>query len=352
MLELINLHKSYRAFRVEEINLRVNRGDYFVILGRSGAGKTLLLEMAAGIRNPDQGSILLEGKDITSSRPQARDVGLVFQDQAIFPHLTVAGNIAYPLKRRKYKRKEIRKRVRELADTTGLTALLDRYPPTLSGGEIQRTVLARTLAREPRVLLLDEPLSSLDVQYKRELQSLLRHLNQQGQTIVHVTHNYEEAMALANRVAVIDQGRIRQQGEIHDVFRNPSNSFIAEFVGIRNFFRAHVEAWPGKEHCRARVNDGVVFALPAGSPEGDVVITLEARSVILSKNKPESSALNNFQGTVTDVVPTGQGLEVVVDIGVDLAALITRESLEKLNIHAGSQLWISFKATALSLARY
>jgi molybdopterin-binding protein len=351
MLELINIHKSYREFRVENIRLQVYPGDYFVILGRSGAGKTLLLEMAAGIRQPDQGTILLGGQDITSTRPQDRNIGLVFQDQAIFPHMTVAGNIAYPLRRGGYKRKDIRVRVRDLARTAGLTDLLDRYPATLSGGESQRTVLARTLASEPQVLLLDEPLSSLDVQYKRELQSFLRTLNQQGQTIVHVTHDYEEAMALANRVAVIDRGRIRQQGEIHEVFRNPSNSFIAEFVGIRNFFRGHVEAWPGRQPKRARVDNGVAFAVPAATDEGEVVITLEARNIILSKNKTESSALNNFYGTVRDVVPTRQGLEVVVDIGIDLAALITRESLVKLNIQTGSKVWISFKASSLGVSR-
>ena len=351
MLELINIHKSYSGFRVEDINLSVSPGDYFVILGRSGAGKTLLLEMAAGIRKPDRGSILLDGMDVTFNRPQDRNIGLVFQDQAIFPHLTVAGNIAYPLRRNGYNRREIRRRIRELAQPAGLTALLDRYPATLSGGESQRTVLARTLASEPKVLLLDEPLSSLDVQYKRELQSFLRTLNQQGQTIVHVTHDYEEAMALANRVAVIDQGRIRQQGEIHQVFRNPSNSFIAEFVGIRNFFRGHVKAWPGKEHKRARVDNEVVLAVPAATDDGEVMITLEARNIILSKNKTESSALNNFRGTVTDVVPTRQGLEVVVDIGVELAALITRESQQKLDIHTGSKLWISFKASALNVSR-
>jgi molybdopterin-binding protein len=351
MLELIHIHKSYSGFRVEDVSLLVNRGDYFVILGRSGAGKTLLLEMAAGIRTPDHGSILLEGKDVTFTRPQDRNIGLVFQDQAIFPHLTVAGNIAYPLKRKGYKRKDIRRRIRELAQTAGLTDILDRYPATLSGGESQRTVLARTLAGDPKVLLLDEPLSSLDVQYKRELQSFLRTLNQQGRTIVHVTHDYEEAMALANRVAVMDQGRIRQQGEIHQVFRNPSNNFIAEFVGIRNFFRGHVEAWPGKEHKRVRVDNGVVFAVPGDIDEGEAVITLEARSIILSKNRPESSALNNFHGTVTDVVPTRQGLEVVVDIGVDLAVLITHESQKNLDIHTGSKLWTSFKANALSVSQ-
>jgi len=349
MLELRNIGKNYGDFQVEDINLRVEQGDYFVILGRSGAGKTLLLEIAAGIRIPDAGRVLLEDEDITTKRPQNRGLGLVFQDQAIFPHLTVAANIAYPLKRRGFNQSTIRARVEELAETTGLSHLLQRYPPSLSGGESQRTVLARTLALEPGVLLLDEPLASLDVQYRKGLQSLLRKLNRQGQTIVHVTHNYEEAMALANRVAVMNHGKIQQQGELHQVFRNPSSRFIAEFVGIRNFFKGKVEGLPGKAHKRAMLEQGVIVYVSTSAPEGEVVITLEARNVILSKDRPASSALNNFRGKVKDVMPSPQGPEVLVDIGIDMVVLITRESQIKLDIQPGAYVWISFKANALTV---
>ena len=349
MLELRNISKTYESFRVEDISLKIDPGDYFVILGRSGAGKTLLLEIAAGIRRADHGNIILGNRDITHARIQQRNLGLVFQDYAVFPHLTVAGNIAYPLKRKGHHRSGVQKRTRELARITGLEHLLNRYPASLSGGEIQRTVLARTLALEPSVLLLDEPLTSLDVQFKRELQALLRRLNQQGQTIVHVTHDYQEALALANRVAVMENGRISQQGEIHEVFRNPSNSFIADFVGIRNFFRAMIEPLPGKDHKAAQLGGGNTFLVSAEIAPGEAVITLDARSVILSNNQPDSSALNNLQGIVKDIIPTRQGLEVMVDAGVDIAALITRESLERLNIEPGRKVWVSFKASALSV---
>ena len=166
---------------------------------------------------------------------------------------------------------------------------------------------------------------------------------------MHVTHDYQEALALANRVAVMENGRISQQGEIHEVFRNPSNSFIADFVGIRNFFRAMIEPLPGKDHKAAQLGGGNTFLVSAEIAPGEAVITLDARSVILSNNQPDSSALNNLQGIVKDIIPTRQGLEVMVDAGVDIAALITRESLERLNIEPGRKVWVSFKASALSV---
>ncbi|MBS3806675.1 MAG: ABC transporter ATP-binding protein [Bacteroidales bacterium] len=350
MLELQDISKYLEDFQIRDVHLRVSQGDYLVILGRSGAGKTLLLEILAGIRKPDKGTIRLEDHDITHQRIQHRDVGLVFQDHAIFPHLTVASNIGYPLRRMGLRNKQMRQRVRELAHTAGLSHLLDRYPATLSGGEIQRTVLARTLARNPRLLLLDEPLTSLDVQYKRELQSLLRRLNHQGQTIIHVTHDYEEALALASRVAVMDQGRIRQQGTVEEVFRNPSSSFIAEFVGMRNFFRGTVERLTGKDHKTIRLErSDVSFFVPAGTEEGDVVVTLPARNIILSRSKPDSSALNNFPGTIKDLIPTRQGFEAIVDIGIPLAVMITRESQTRLQIEPSAEIWISFKANSLDV---
>lgn len=350
MLKLQGISKSYSDFRIHGIHMEVQAGDYFVVLGRSGAGKTLLLEALAGIRSPDEGRVVLDGQDITRQRIQQRQVGLVFQDHAIFPHLTVAANIAYPLKRNGYSRSEIRRQVQELATTTGLSHLLERYPRTLSGGEIQRTVLARTLARKPRLLLLDEPLASLDVQYKRELQSLLRRLNQQGQTIMHVTHDYEEAIALANKVAVMDRGQIQQQGTVEEVLRNPSSSFTAQFVGIRNFFRGRVEPLPGKEHKKVSLEGSplTIFA-PPDAPEGDAIITLEARNIILSRSEPDSSALNRFEGTVKDVIPTPQGLEVIVDVGEDVAVMITRESLERLHVEPSARVWVSFKASSLDI---
>jgi molybdopterin-binding protein len=347
MLVLENIYKKFDDFNIKNVSLRVNEGEYSVILGKSGTGKTLILEMIAGFMKPDSGRIWLKDSDITNRKITDRDVGLVFQDYAIFPHKTVFGNIAYPIKNKR----DLKSKVHKLARQTGIDHLLHRYPSTLSGGEIQRTVLARTLAAEPEVLLLDEPLTSLDVQYKKELQGLLRELNRQGQTIIHVTHDYEEALSLANNVAVMHEGSLIQQGEVHEVFRNPANKFVADFVGIRNFFYATVEYDKQKEHNTVRISKDINLAIAKFALEEEqCIVTIDARHIILSKERLNSTALNNFPGMVKEIIPSTGGMEVIVDIGVDIAAVITQESCQRLNIDNGKKVWVSFKASAISVS--
>lgn len=346
MLRLENIHKKLDDFDIRQIDLEIDRGDYFVILGKSGAGKTLVLEMIAGLLKPDKGTIRIEEEDITGKPIQKRNVGLVFQDHAVFPHKTVFQNIAYSLKGTKNKKQK----VYQLAEKVQVKDLLHRYPSTLSGGELQRTILARTLAADPHVLLLDEPLASLDVQYKRELQSLLRSLHKQGQTIIHVTHDYGEAMSLADKVAVMHEGRIVQQGDVHEVFRNPGHKFIADFVGIKNYFRGTVETIPGEQYKEVRVTPEISFkALSEMEEQSECIVVVEAQGIILSNQKMDSTALNNFKGNIKDIIPSLNGLEVVVDIGVDMAAIISEKSLERLQLAKEKEVWMSFKASAVIL---
>jgi len=345
MLKLENIHKAFDDFNIQNVNFSVEQGDYFVILGKSGTGKTLILEMIAGLLMPDKGKIWLERKDITKAKVKDRDVGLVFQDYAIFPHKTVFKNIAYPIKGEK----RLKERVLSLAKQTGVEHLMHRFPSTLSGGEIQRTVLARTLAAEPKVLLLDEPLTSLDVQFKKELQGLLRELNRQGKTIVHVTHDYEEALSLANKVAVMHEGNIVQQGKVNDVFRKPANKFIADFVGIRNFFYARSLSNSNMTHNVAIINDKVSVAFLNQVVNGEgCIITIDARHVILSPHKLDSTALNNYKGEIIDIIPSINGLEVIIDIGVEIAAIITSASYQRFHLGKGKEVWVSFKASAVT----
>ena len=346
MLKLENIHKTFDDFNIQNVNLSVDEGDYYVILGKSGTGKTLILEMIAGLLLPDKGQIWLNKKDITNAKVKDRNVGLVFQDYAIFPHKSVFKNIAYPVKGKK----QLKERVSSLAKQTGVEHLLHRFPSTLSGGEVQRTVLARTLAAEPKVLLLDEPLTSLDVQFKKELQGLLRELNRQGKTIVHVTHDYEEALSLANKVAVMHEGKVVQQGKVNEVFRNPANKFIADFVGIRNFFNARVLSSSNSTHKVARINDKVSVAFLNQTVNGEeCIITIDARHVILSLHKLDSTALNNYKGEVLDVIPSVNGLEVIIDIGVEIAAIITSASYQRFQMDKGKEVWVSFKASAVKV---
>ncbi|MFO8234892.1 MAG: ABC transporter ATP-binding protein [Bacteroidales bacterium] len=352
MLELINIHKTFQDFAVKAISLKVKQGDYYIILGKSGAGKTIVLETIAGLITPDKGSIMLNGNDITKDRIQHRKIGIVFQDYAVFPHKTVYQNIAYPLKK-KYNKAEIEKKVLTLADKTGIKPILHRYPDTLSGGEVQRTVLSRTLAMEPEVLLLDEPLTSLDVQYKRELQSLLRNLNEEGLTMIHVTHDYQEALALANRIAVINKGEIIQKGTVQEVFHAPRNKFIADFVGIRNFFVAEILSQRNAKNKIAKIANDLYFYISNDVEEGEKkVITIEANNIIISEKELESTALNNFEGWIADISPVINGLEVIVDIGVKMVVMITESSFKRLSLRKGTKVWISFKASAISVQNY
>jgi molybdopterin-binding protein len=346
MLALENIYKDFDDFHIKDVSLRVTEGDYTVILGKSGTGKTLILEMIAGFIKPDYGRIWLQNEEITNKKITNRDVGLVFQDYAIFPHKTVFGNIAYPIKHKK----NLKAKVLELAAKTGIDHLLHRFPSTLSGGEVQRAVLARTLASEPEVLLLDEPLTSLDVQYKKELQSLLRNLNRQGQTIVHVTHDYEEALSLADNVAVMQNGSIIQEGEVHEVFRNPANKFVADFVGIRNFFYGTIENDSKSGYKLVKIDNDIAIAIAEQSVKStSCIVTVNAGNIILSEDKLNSTALNNFYGSVREVIPSSEGMEVMVDIGVDIAVIVTQESCKRLNIEPGKKLWLSFKASAVSV---
>jgi molybdopterin-binding protein len=339
MLQIDGLSINLGAFRLAEVSFTVERGDYFVLLGESGAGKTVILELIAGLLSPNGGRVLLDGRDITSSPIQNRDIGLVYQDQALFPHLTVRRNIAYALPRSE------QERVAMLAAEVGVTSLLDRNPATLSQGEAQRVALARTLARRPRILMLDEPLASLDIVSRAGIRALLRRLHAHGQTILHVTHDYEEAVALATRVAVLEGGAISQVGSPDEVFHHPRSHFVARFVGVRNFFRGELTALPAGG---ARFQTGPVeFHVTTTEAAGSGCVIFESKDVTLSNEPQRGSARNVFQGTVVEIEPVPQGLEVTIDIGVPIHAVITRESMAEMGLKPGAGVWVGFKSTAL-----
>lgn len=347
MLDIKNISKAFGDFSLKDISFSVEKGEYFVLLGPSGVGKTVLLETITGLISPDQGEIILDGEDVTEKKIQKRRMGLVYQNQALFPHLTVYQNVAYGLRCNGTSRGGARKRVHELADDLGIADLLDRSPGTLSVGESQRVALARTLAPEPLCLLLDEPISSLDIPSRSEIRSLLRGFNRAGQTILHVTHDYEEAVSLASRIAIMEEGRIVQVDVPEEIFRHPKSEFIARFIGIRNFFRGELKRSGETTSEVARFeSNGVSFSILTEKSDGAGFLMVRSQDVVLSNMPSKTSALNVFVGTVTDIAPARIGVEVTVDIGVAVSALITKASLESLEIECGKQLWVSFKATA------
>ncbi len=351
MLNVRNITKVFDGFALRDVSFEVAQGEYFVLLGPSGVGKTMILEIIAGLQVPDSGSIYLDGKDITAERIQRRRCALVYQDRSLFPHMSVRRNIAYGLRAGRMHRAAVKERIGKLADDIDIRDILDRDPRVLSGGEVQRVALARALATEPRCLLLDEPISSLDAGSRRQLQSLLRSLNRQGHTMLHVTHDYEEAITLASRVAIMNEGRIVQIGEPAEVFRHPKSAFVAGFIGIRNFFKGHLRYTDGQKGLAEVVTSGPVFRVLSDERPGDGHLMVRSEDVIVSEMKPQTSAQNTFEGVIADVVPAKLGMEIAVDIGVEILSAVSRESVKSLSLARGQRIWISFKASAAKFLR-
>ncbi len=346
MLELKNISKKYKQFALQSINISVDTGDYFVLLGNSGSGKSLLLELISGLIHQDSGEIYLEGNKICKLPIQKRQLGIVFQDFALFPHKTVEENILFALNGTKISKKQKQNILEEMVATMDIANLLGRYPGTLSGGEAQRVALARTLVKKPKVLLLDEPLSSLDVQLRSDLRALLKKINQKGQTIVHVTHDYEEAVALAKRVAVIDKGRIIQSGSLQTVFQNPKSKFVADFVGIRNFFKTELGYDNGKYF--AKINGNHKIHLLSDVEEGPGFVLIRDEDILIYEDKPVSSAMNNFNGVIKDAVPARLGVEIAVETDFSVFwVLVTHDTFLRMDLFSGKEVWISFKASAV-----
>ncbi len=344
MLKLKDISIKLGEFQLKNINLELNKGDYYVLLGKSGVGKTVLLEIIAGLIKPDSGKVFQNNLDITCEKIQNRKVGIVFQDYSIFPHLTVKQNIAYPLKRKKINNSNKDELINKYASLANITHLLNRNTQNLSGGELQRVALARMLVSNPNCLLLDEPLASLDIQLKGGLRNLLRQINQSGVTILHVTHDYEEAIALSNKVAVLHDGEIIQKGLTKEVFRKPANEFVANFTGIKNFFIA--EFTPINT---AKINGTLEINVSNKDEIKKGKIIIRGEEIIISNKRIESSATNNFKGKIKQIIPYLTNHEIIIDIGVDLSVVISDESLQKFKFKENSEAWVSFKATAIKV---
>ncbi len=350
MLEIKDISVKLGNFSLSHISLEIESGDYLTVLGLSGAGKTVLLEIIAGLVRPSKGEIILNGINITKMSIQKRPVGLVYQDMALFPHMNVFKNIAYPLKSFDIAKKEINRRVEMLAEQTRIKHLLNRHPATLSGGEAQRVALARTLASEPIVLLLDEPLASLDIKLRQELRELLKEINNTGKTIIHVTHDHMEAATLSKKIAIIEDGKLLQWGKPDDVFRKPVSEFVARFSGIKNIF-----------HCTFLNSTNNTDLIPAKTPAGNTINLIEhpgkekayvmipGEDIILSQNQLTTSATNQYSGQIKERYSLNHGVELIIDTGELFSVIISRKSAENLAFTPGKKVWISFKASAVKI---
>jgi molybdopterin-binding protein len=348
ILEVEALGKRLGEFNISDVSFTVYEGEYFVLLGASGTGKTVLLETLTGVIPADSGKITLSGRDITHEKMQNRKLGIVFQDQALFPHMSVGRNIAYGPVSSGMKRSDIKILTRLLAGETGVDQLLDRSPATLSGGEAQRAALARALAAGPDCLLLDEPLSSLDSGARIEMRSLLKKLNRGGMTMVHVTHDYEEAAALATKIGIMENGTVVQADTPQRILSHPGSEFVARFVGIRNVYRGRLAR---REDGTSVFETGTGFALEtlSDAEEGEATALVRSEDVTLSAYRPDTSARNLFEGTVSEIAPARRGAEIMVEAGEMIVSMVTEQSVESLGLEMGCKIFASIKASAVKI---
>ena len=314
------------------VDLEIARGEFFTLLGPSGSGKTTCLRLIAGFERPDSGRILLGGRDVTALPPAERDVNTVFQDYALFAHMTVAANVGYGLRVKRVARGERERRVAEALAMVRLGGFGDRRPSQLSGGQRQRVALARALVNRPRVLLLDEPLGALDLKLRQQLQVELKRIQQEvGITFVYVTHDQEEALTMSDRIAVVDGGRIVQVGTPRTVYERPDSPFVAGFVGVSNLLELPVERVEG-DSVRLRLARGDAVLAPAGAGAGAAtgriaVVTVRPERIALhdASQAPPPGACH-ARGTVRESLYAGPATRFVVDLDGGGELLVVRQN--------------------------
>ena len=326
MIEIIDLHKTFVSdgtpFRaVDSISLKVPEGSFFTLLGPSGCGKSTTLRCVAGLETPDGGTIRIGGETVFSSHEKIalptfrRDIGMVFQSYAIWPHMTVFDNVAYPLRIKKLTRAEVRRKVEKSLTAVGLAHLADRPAPNLSGGQQQRVALARALVREPKALLLDEPLSNLDAKLREQMRAEIKRLQSRlGVTTLYVTHDQTEALAVSDHIAVMNGGKIVDLGRPRDIYFRPSSGFTADFVGLANRFNARVtDRGPILAQCETAFG-ALSCVLPQTAGGDDLTIFVRPEDVIVSRTRP-ADAINVLEGVITELVFLGEMLDCHIAVG-------------------------------------
>ena len=312
---LRNIVKSYdgKTNAVDDISIDIARGEFVTFLGPSGSGKTTTLMMIAGFEFPTSGAIELAGKDLVLSKPYQRNIGMVFQNYALFPHMTAAKNVRFPLKMRRFPRGDVQARVDKVLELVGLSQFAGRYPRELSGGQQQRVALARGLVFNPDVLLLDEPLGALDKNLREQMQVEIKRIHRDvGITMIYVTHDQTEAMTMSDRVAVFRNGRLEQVGAPLDVYNRPVNRFVGQFIGDSNIFAGRIDpAQPDRIELKAI---GPVRIAPEGQPaaaSGDIELLIRPERLRLRASGDSSNRDNEFDMTVDEVINYGDSLLVI-----------------------------------------
>ncbi|WP_429474512.1 ABC transporter ATP-binding protein [Paraburkholderia atlantica] len=352
-IQIVDVVKKFgETVAVKGVNLTVRKGELFALLGSSGCGKSTLLRMMAGLETVTSGKILIDGEDLAQLPPYRRPVNMMFQSYALFPHMTVEANVAFGLKQEGVPKAELKDRVHNALELVQMGRFAKRKPHQLSGGQQQRVALARSLVKRPKLLLLDEPMSALDKQIRQRTQiELVNILDQVGVTCMMVTHDQEEAMTMANRLAVMSEGQIVQLGTPHEVYEYPNSRFSAEFIGSTNLFEGrtvedepdHVFIETPDLTCRLHVNHGITG--PLGMP---VTISVRPERIALTRKPPEG-AYNWGKGVVTNIAYMGgySLYHVKLDGGKTVIANVTSLALTEIDPPSwGDEVYVRWSASA------
>jgi spermidine/putrescine ABC transporter ATP-binding subunit len=344
-LEIRDVTKRFDdVIAMENVDLQITTGEFITLLGPSGSGKTTTLNIVAGFDTPTSGTVFLSGRDITYLPPYKRDIGMVFQNYALFPHMTVFDNIGFPLKMRRMKLDEIRKKVKWALELVQLPGFESRYINQMSGGQQQRIALARALVFEPSLLLMDEPLGALDKKLREHMQLEIKHMQKKlGITVIYVTHDQEEALVMSDLIAIMNFGQIQQIGSPSEIYSYPANEFVADFIGETNLVRGNVNRIK-EDHCVIQTEDGI--NLKARSKEGIVVGAASCASI-----RPEKIALNpnptnskdEIEGVIEEVIYIGEITKYIVRVSDTVSFMVKMLNVEEdQNFKLGSKVYVEW----------
>ncbi|MFC4536604.1 ABC transporter ATP-binding protein [Sphaerisporangium dianthi] len=351
-IELVGVVKEYQAHgevvqAVKGVGLSIAEGEFFSMLGPSGCGKTTTMRMIAGFEDPTRGAVRLQGRDVTDVPPNKRDVNMVFQSYALFPHMNVWENVAFGLRRKRVGDQEIKRRVGEMLEIVDLTGREKRRPREMSGGQQQRVALARALVNHPRALLLDEPLGALDLKLRQAMQIELKRIQREvGITFVYVTHDQNEALTMSDRIAVMNDGLVEQLAGPREIYERPATKFVAGFIGTSNLLAGTAERVGGGVAV-VRLGEGGRVLVPVGEGaalEGEVEVTVRPEKIRISHEEP-AAGLSAVRGTVAEVVYLGTYNSYAVSLagGAEFTVFEQNANDSSITAERGDSIWLSWQ---------
>ncbi len=349
-LEVRDLHIALGDFQLRGITLDLEQGDYSCIIGPTGAGKTILLECLIGFYRPDRGRLVLEGRDITGMAPEKREIGIVYQDYALMPHMNVFENIDYGLRKKEPDKSVREQAIREMTASLHINHLLEREPTTLSGGEQQRVALARSLVVRPKLLLMDEPFSALDPGTRRSMRRMMREvIGRYGTTVIHITHDLDDAWSLADKVAFFRDGELNQFGGLDEIFHRPANRFIADFVGVTLLDGVVLDCSDGAT--TVKVDGFALESLDEAEAGAKVRVAVRPENIIVTKELPRYiSTQNRIEAELEEMDTECNRCVLTLRAGkTRISVLVTNNALEQMEVTPGDKVYALIKSANVSL---